>query len=129
MVLDYPRTVWKNSHAEHKVTGKTYKNIQKKHHKSLFVIKKTCTWPHHLPHATSPTPTCCPNKASSTNLALLLRVGADRTRTMTSGHLSAGRWCLVQPNAHYTGPNGHQRPGRSGQWPGRLSPDAPLNTW
>ena len=24
MVVHYPRTVWKNSHAEHKVTGKTY---------------------------------------------------------------------------------------------------------
>ena len=23
-VVHYPRTVWKNSHAEHKVTGKTY---------------------------------------------------------------------------------------------------------
>ena len=24
MVVNYPRTVWKNSYAEHKVTGKTY---------------------------------------------------------------------------------------------------------
>ena len=24
MVVDYPRTVWKNSYAEHEVTGKTY---------------------------------------------------------------------------------------------------------
>ena len=24
MVVHYPRTVWKNSYAEHKVTGKTY---------------------------------------------------------------------------------------------------------
>ena len=29
MVVHYPRTVWKNSFAEHEVTGKTY-NYQKK---------------------------------------------------------------------------------------------------
>ena len=29
MVVHYPRTVWKNSYAEHEVTGKTY-NYQKK---------------------------------------------------------------------------------------------------
>ena len=26
MVVQYPRTVWKNSYAEHEVTGKTYNN-------------------------------------------------------------------------------------------------------
>ena len=29
MVVHYPRTVWKNSYAEHEVTGKTY-NLKKK---------------------------------------------------------------------------------------------------
>ena len=34
MVVHYPRTVWKNSYAEHEVTGKTY-NLKK---------KKKCTY-------------------------------------------------------------------------------------
>ena len=29
MVVNYPRTVWKNSYAEHEVTGKTYNNKKK----------------------------------------------------------------------------------------------------
>ena len=29
MVVHYPRTLWKNSYAEHEVTGKTY-NLKKK---------------------------------------------------------------------------------------------------
>ena len=32
MVVHYPRTVWKNSYAEHKVTGKTY-NLKKNENK------------------------------------------------------------------------------------------------
>ena len=31
MVVHYPRTVWKNSYAEHKLTGKTYKVTGKKY--------------------------------------------------------------------------------------------------
>ena len=34
MVVYYPRTVWKNSYAQHKVTGKTYNN--------LFFLKSRC---------------------------------------------------------------------------------------
>ena len=30
MVVHYPRTVWKNSYAEHEVTGKTYNKKKKK---------------------------------------------------------------------------------------------------
>ena len=30
MVVHYPRTVWKNSYAEHEVTGKPYKKKEKK---------------------------------------------------------------------------------------------------
>ena len=30
MVVHYPRTVWKNSYAEHEVTGKTYNNKKSK---------------------------------------------------------------------------------------------------
>ena len=34
MVVHYPRTVWKNSYAEHKVTGKTYHNKKGKKNQS-----------------------------------------------------------------------------------------------
>ena len=34
MVVHYPRTVWKNSYAEHEVTGKIY-NLKKKKKKDL----------------------------------------------------------------------------------------------
>ena len=30
MVVHYPRTVWKNSYAEHEITGKTYKKKEEK---------------------------------------------------------------------------------------------------
>ena len=35
MVVHYPRTVWKNSYAEHEVTGKTY-NLKKKKKKNFI---------------------------------------------------------------------------------------------
>ena len=48
MVVNYPRTVWKNSYAEHEVTGKTY-NLKKKE-KDLWpgspLCRKNGKWPH-----------------------------------------------------------------------------------
>ena len=38
MVVHYPRTVWKNSYAEHEVTGKIY-NLKKK--KKYHVVSKS----------------------------------------------------------------------------------------
>ena len=38
MVVQYPRTVWKNSYAEHEVTGETY-NLRKKENKLLFNLQ------------------------------------------------------------------------------------------
>ena len=39
MVVHYPRTVWKNSYAEHQVTGKTY-NLKKNTTKDMEVEKE-----------------------------------------------------------------------------------------
>ena len=36
MVVHYPRTVWKNSHAEHEVTGKNIQFIKKKNTYILY---------------------------------------------------------------------------------------------
>ena len=43
MVVHYPRTVWKNSYAEHELTGKTY-NLKKKNKKSRFYRYRRCAF-------------------------------------------------------------------------------------
>ena len=40
MVVHYPRTLWKNSYAEHEVTGKTY-NLKK--HTKNYNHENACT--------------------------------------------------------------------------------------
>ena len=41
MVVHYPRTVWKNSYAEHEVTGETY-NLKKKTKKKTLNEPMRC---------------------------------------------------------------------------------------
>ena len=43
MVVHYPGTVWKNSYAEHEVTGKTY-NFLKKRQKKDVITERDVGW-------------------------------------------------------------------------------------